>query len=161
MERLCRRVLIVFGLVCSILWAGMAMSKSGSVKKTSFGKTPEGRQDDLYTLKNQKGIEVAITNFGGTVVSVKAPDRAGKFADVVLRYDSLEGYVNDKSYFGALIGRYGNRIAHGQFVLDGHTYTLAKNNGENSLHGGAKGFNKAVWDAKEVSSKDGASLQLN
>jgi aldose 1-epimerase len=89
------------------------------------------------------------------------PDRQGKMGDVVLGYDSLDGYVNDKSYFGALIGRYGNRIAHGQFTLDGVTYKLAKNNGDNSLHGGVKGFNKRVWDAKEISSKEGPALRLN
>ena len=153
--------LLTLGLVSTILWTGMAMSKSGSLKKSSFGKTPEGRQVDLYTLTNAKGVEVKITNFGGIVVSVKVPDRNGKVADVVLGYDSLDGYINDKAYFGALVGRYGNRIAHGQFVLDGVTYKLAKNNGENSLHGGVKGFNKAVWDAREVASKDGPSLQLN
>ena len=148
-------------LLFAIFSTGIAMSKTGSVRKSSFGKTPEGRQVDLYTLKNQKGVEVAITNFGGIVVSVKVPDRHGKMADVVLGYDSLDGYINDKSYFGALIGRYGNRIAHGQFTLDGVTYKLAKNNGENSLHGGLKGFNKAVWEAKEASSNEGPSLRLN
>jgi aldose 1-epimerase len=156
---------LVFTLI-SMLWAGMAMSnsgssKNGSWKKTIFGKTPDGRQVDLYLLTNKKGVEVAITNFGGAVVSVKVPDRSGKVADVVLGYDSLDGYVNDKSYFGALVGRYANRIAHGQFSLDGATYKLARNNGENSLHGGIKGFNKAVWDAKEIASKEGPSLQLN
>lgn len=161
MDGLRGTALLVLGLLSSLLWTGMAMSKTGSVKKTPFGKTPEGRQVDLYTLKNQKGIEVAISNFGGVVVSVKVPDRNGKIADVVLGYDSLDGYVNDKSYFGAIVGRYGNRIAHGQFSLDGVTYKLAKNNGENSLHGGIKGFNKAVWDAKEIASKDGPSLRLN
>lgn len=161
MDGLRGTALLVLGLMSSFVWTGMAMSKTGSVKKTSFGKTPEGRQVDLYTLKNQKGVEVAITNFGGIVVSVKVPDRRGNIADVVLGYDSLDGYVNDKSYFGAIVGRYGNRIAHGQFSLDGVTYKLAKNNGENSLHGGIKGFNKAVWDAKEITSKDGPSLQLN
>ena len=161
MKRLRRTAVLSLGLVSTILWTGMAMSKSGSLKKTSFGKTPEGRQVDLYTFTNKNGVEVAITNFGGIIVSIKVPDRNGKVADVVLGYDSLDGYVNDKSYFGALVGRYGNRIAHGQFTLDGVTYKLAKNNGENSLHGGTKGFNKAVWDAKEVASKDGPSLQLN
>jgi aldose 1-epimerase len=135
--------------------------KISSLKKTSFGKIPDGRQVDLYTLTNKNGVEVGITNFGGIVVSIKVPDRSGKMADVVLGYDSLDGYVNDKAYFGALVGRYANRIAHAQFTLDGVTYKLAKNNGENSLHGGVKGFSKAVWEAKEVASKDGASLQLN
>jgi len=161
MNGLQRTALLGLGLVACILWTGMAMSKSGSVKKTSFGKTPEGQQVDLYTLTNAKGVEVKITNFGGIVVSVKVPDRKGNIADVVLGYDSLDGYINDKSYFGALVGRYGNRIAHAQFTLGGVTYELAKNNHENSLHGGVKGFNKALWDAKGVASKDGPSVQLN
>ncbi len=93
-------------------------------------------------------------------MSLKVPDRNGKFGDVVLGYDSLDGYVNDKSYFGAIVGRYGNRIGHAQFSLDGKTYTLAKNNGENSLHGGIKGFNKAAWAAKELPVKNGQSLEL-
>ena len=152
---------LTLGLMLAMLWTGTAMANSGAVKKSSFGKTAEGRQVALYTLKNAKGVEVAITNYGGIVVSVKVPDRNGKMADVVLGYDSLDGYVNDKSYFGALVGRYGNRIAHGQFTLDGVTYKLAKNNGDNSLHGGIKGFNKMVWDAKEVTSKEGPALRLN
>jgi len=137
-----------------------ATPKSGSTEKKPFGKTPDGQPIDLYVLTNKNGVEAAITNYGGAVVSLKVPDRNGKFADVVLGYDSLDGYVNDKSYFGAIVGRYGNRIGHAQFSLDGKTYTLAKNNGENSLHGGIKGFNKAVWPAKELPVKNGQSLEL-
>jgi len=129
-----------------------AKSQSGSTTKKSFGKTPDGQPVDLYVLTNKNGAEVSITNYGGAVVSLKVPDRNGKLADVVLGYDTVDGYVNDKSYFGALVGRYGNRIGQAQFALDGKTYTLAKNNGENSLHGGVKGFNKAVWAAKTLSS---------
>ena len=144
-----------------LLGSDIAVSKTGNIKKSSFGKTPEGQAVDLYTMTNKKGMEIAVTNFGGILVSVKVPDRSGKVADVVLGYDSLDGYVKDKSYFGAIIGRYGNRIAKGKFSIDGVTYTLAQNNGPNSLHGGAKGFNKMVWTAKEIASKDGAALQLN
>ena len=133
----------------------------GSTNKKPFGKTADGQQVDLYVLTNKSGAEAAITTFGGAVVSLKVPDRNGKLADVVLGYDSAEGYVADKSYFGALVGRYGNRIGHAQFTLDGKTYTLAKNNGENTLHGGIKGFNKAVWSAKTLSAKDGQSLELS
>jgi aldose 1-epimerase len=104
---------------------------------------------------------VTITTYGGAVVSLKVPDRSGKLGDVVLGYDALEGYVNDKAYLGAIVGRYGNRIAHAQFLLDGKTYTLAKNNSDNSLHGGIKGFNKAVWAAKEIPTKDGQMLELS
>jgi aldose 1-epimerase len=138
-----------------------ATPQSGSTTKKSFGKTPDGQPLDLYVLTAKGGAEASITNYGGAVVSLKVPDRNGKLADVVLGYDNADGYVNDKSYFGALVGRYGNRIGHAQFELDGKTYTLAKNNGENSLHGGIKGFNKAVWTAKIIPAKDGQSLELS
>src|SRR5712692_1560099 len=138
-----------------------AKPQSGSTTKKSFGKTPDGQAVDLYVLTNKTGAEACITNYGGAVVSLKVPDRNGKLADVVLGYDNADGYVNDKSYFGAIVGRYGNRIAHAQFVLDGKTYTLAKNNGENSLHGGIKGFNKALWSAKTFSKRGGQSLELS
>ncbi len=138
-----------------------ATPQPGSTTKKSFGKTPGGQAVDLYVLTNKTGAEVSITNYGGAVVSLKVPDRNGKLADVVLGYDTADGYVNDKAYFGAIVGRYGNRIAHAQFVLDGKTYTLAKNNGENTLHGGVKGFNKALWTAKILPAKDGQSLELS
>src|SRR5713226_6499270 len=138
-----------------------ATPQPGSTTKKSFGKTPGGQAVDLYVLTNKSGAEASITNYGGAVVSLKVPDRNGKLADVVLGYDTADGYVNDKSFFGALVGRYGNRIGHAQFTLDGKTYTLAKNNGENSLHGGIKGFNKAVWTAKIIPAKDGQSLELS
>jgi len=129
--------------------------------KKSFGKTPDATPVDLYLLTNAQGMEAAITNYGATVVSLKVPDRKGKLADVVLGYDSLDGYVNDKMYIGATVGRYANRIAHAQFSLDGKTYKLAKNNGENTLHGGIKGFNKAVWTALVRPTKGGQSLELD
>ncbi len=138
-----------------------ATPQPGSTTKKSFGKTPDGQPVDLYVLTAKGGAEACITNYGGAVVSLKVPDRNGKLADVVLGYDNADGYVNDKSFFGALVGRYGNRIGHAQFALDGKTYTLAKNNGENSLHGGIKGFNKAVWTAKIIPAKDGQSLELS
>jgi aldose 1-epimerase len=143
----------------STLTASGATAKSGTAK-SSWGKTPDGEQVDLYTLTNKNGVEAAISTYGGAVVSLKVPDRDGQLGDVVLGYDSVDGYVNDKSYFGAIIGRYGNRIGHAQFTLDGKTYTLAKNNGENTLHGGIKGFNKAVWTAKEIPAKNGQALEL-
>jgi aldose 1-epimerase len=161
MRHVKRMAFAVAASLCILLGSDIAVAKAGNIKKAPFGKTPEGQAVDLYTLSNKKGMEVAITNFGGIVVSVKVADRTGKVADVVLGYDSLDGYVKDKAYFGAIIGRYGNRIAKGKFSIDGVIYTLAQNNGPNSLHGGAKGFNKMVWAAKEVSSKDGAALQLN
>jgi len=145
----------------TMMTANGAATKSGSITKSSFGKTPDGEPVDLYLLKNKNGVEVAITTYGGAVVSLKVSDRNGKLGDVVLGYDSLEGYENDKAYLGAIVGRYANRIAHAQFILDGKTYTLAKNNGENSLHGGIKGFNKKVWTAKAIPGKYDQSLELS
>lgn len=122
-----------------------------------FGTTRDGRPARLFTLANQNGLQAAITDYGGAIVSLQAPDRAGKLADVVLGYDSLAGYEADKPYLGAIIGRFANRIARGRFTLNGVIYTLPRNNGDNSLHGGTTGFNKRLWTAKEVS---GNSLEL-
>ncbi len=104
----------------------------------------------LYTLSNRKGMQVKVTNFGAIVTSIVVPDRDGKLGDIALGYDRVEGYINavDKPYFGAIVGRYGNRIAEGKFTLDGETYSLAVNNPPNHLHGGVVGFDKVVWDAK-------------
>jgi len=144
----------------TILISCSSAEAKSKMQKQAFGKTGAGQLVDLYTLTNQHGMEVAITNYGGTVVSLKVPDRNGKLADVVLGYDTIGGYESGKSYFGAIIGRYGNRIAHGKFTLNGVAYTLAKNNGENSLHGGTQGFNARVWTAKDVSSIAGQALEL-
>lgn len=114
-----------------------------------FG-TADDKQVFQYILRNGNGVEATLTNYGATLISLNVADRNGKFEDIVLGYDDVDGYANGTSYFGATIGRYGNRIANGRFTLDGHTYTLAKNNGANHLHGGNKGFNKVVWDAKDV-----------
>ncbi|HWX92857.1 MAG TPA: aldose epimerase family protein [Terriglobales bacterium] len=130
------------------------------MKKQPFGKTGAGEPVDLYTLTNKAGMEATITNFGGIVVSLKAPDRNGRMDDVVLGYDQLDGYLTNKAFFGALIGRYGNRIAHGQFKLGGTTYNVPKNDGENSLHGGNTGFNKRLWTAQDVSGPHGQALEL-
>ena len=138
-----------------------ATPQLGSTVKKSFGKIRDGQSVDLYVLTNKSGAEASITNYGGAIVSLKVPDRNGKLTDVLLGYDNAGGYAADQSYFGALVGRYGNRIGHAQFVLDGKTYTLAKNNGDNTLHGGVKGFNKALWAAKILPAKDGQSLELS
>ena len=130
------------------------------MQKLAFGKTADGKQIDKYVLTNQHGMEVAIINFGATLVALKVPDRAGKVDDVVLGYDDVAGYANGKSYFGGTIGRYGNRIAHGTFQLNGVSYQVPKNDGENSLHGGTVGFNKHIWTAKEVSTGAGQALEL-
>ena len=121
-----------------------AAPATGKANVTSkpFGKTPDGTAVELFTLTNAHGMEASIMTYGGIVVSLKVPDKAGKLGDVVLGFDSLEGYTHTPPppYFGALIGRYGNRIAKGRFTLDGKEYTLATNNGANSLHGGMQGL---------------------
>ncbi len=110
----------------------------------------DGKEVPIYTLKSAH-VEVRVMALGAKIVSIKTPDRNGKMADIVLGYDSLEGYLNDnKTYFGAVVGRYGNRIAGGKFSIDGKTYTIPKNEGNNALHGGPKGFDQYVWDSKEV-----------
>lgn len=125
-----------------------------------FGRMPSGDEIQIFTLVNENGIESEITNYGGIVVSLKTPDRTGKFADVVLGYDTLDGYAKDQAHFGGIIGRYANRIARGKFRLNGREYTLARNEGENHLHGGTCGFDKVVWGAKDVSTKGVDALEL-
>jgi aldose 1-epimerase len=116
--------------------------------RAPFGRTADGQPVDLFTLTNAHGIEVRLTNYGGIITSLKTPDRSGRFDDIVLGYDSLSGYLHNSPYLGAIVGRYGNRIARGRFTLDGTTYRLAVNNGSNSLHGGIRGFDKVVWKAE-------------
>jgi len=130
------------------------------VKKQLFGKTTDGQEVDLYTLTNRSGVEVGIMNRGGTVVSIRVPDRSGKLGDIALGFDSLDGYLKDIPYFGALVGRYGNRIAKGRFKLNGVEYKLAVNNGANHLHGGLQGFDKVVWSARGVSEGPLPRLEL-
>lgn len=132
---------------------------------TSFGKTTDGTEVQLYTLTNAHGLQAKITNYGGTLTSLLVPDKSGKLGDIVLGFDNVSGYqspeyVKSGPYFGALIGRYGNRIKGGKFTLDGKQYTLATNNGANHLHGGIKGFDKVVWQAQPGNSADGQNLTL-
>lgn len=133
----------------------------GIIKMEPFGTAPDGQEVSLYTLKNSKGNVIKITNYGGIVVSLTVPDRDGNKCDIVLGYDNLDGYIKNSPYFGALIGRYGNRIGNAKFTLDGKTYTLAANDGKNSLHGGNVGFDKVVWDAKEIREHGAVGLQLS
>jgi aldose 1-epimerase len=130
-----------------------------SIVKENWGKV-DNKDVFLYTLKNKNGIVVKITNYGGIITSVLTPDNKGKSGDIVLGYDSLKGYLTATPYFGSIVGRYGNRIAKGTFKLDGKTYKLAINNGNNSLHGGLKGFDKVVWDAQEITDSTGTGLVL-
>jgi aldose 1-epimerase len=131
-----------------------------SLAKRPFGKTAAGEAVDIYTLRNKNGVEAEITNYGGIVVSLKTPDKKGQMADVVLGFDTLDGYLGEHPYFGAIIGRYGNRIGKGRFKIDGKEYKLAVNNGANHLHGGVKGFDKVVWHAQETAGGEPA-LELH
>jgi aldose 1-epimerase len=124
-----------------------APAKGPVVTSERFGTMPDGAQVDVYTLKNAIGMEVKAIGYGAIITSLKVPDRSGNLADVVLGFENLDGYLKGHPYFGAIVGRYGNRIGKGQFTLDGKTYSLAKNNGPNHLHGGVTGFDKVVWTA--------------
>jgi len=161
-----------FALAASVglaLLAGCASNKSccGSttsccadpISKSDFGSV-DGKPVELYTLKNKKGAIAKIMTYGGIVQSLQVPDKDGKLVDVTLGYDKLDSYVSNSPYFGALIGRYGNRIGAGKFTLNGTTYTLATNNGVNHLHGGLKGFDKRVWKAEPLHRDNGPALRL-
>jgi aldose 1-epimerase len=145
---LCSMVLVV-GTAGA--FGASAKQPAPGIKRSVFGKMKDGQTIDLYTLTNRNGMRVSITNYGGRVVSVVVPDRNGKFDDVVLGFDDLQGYLGNNPFFGAIVGRYANRIAHGRFTLDGVTYKLPINDGPNSLHGGTQGFDKRVWKARELS----------
>ena len=153
---------LYFALICStmILLLNVNAHSQTKITKQSFGKTSDGQNVDIYTLTNRRGAEVKITNYGGIITSLKVPDRKGKRDDIVLGFDNLDAYLKGSPYFGAIIGRYANRIAKGRFTLNGHQYTLAVNNGENHLHGGIKGFDKVVWTARPLKVPNGAALRL-
>jgi len=156
---------ILFVLISILfLWACSQSSKESatdlSIQQELFGYTEDGRRIDVFTLKNRNGMQVRIINYGAIVQSIVVPDRRGNMEDVVLGYDDLQGYLNDKSYFGAIVGRYANRIAKGRFTLDGVEYKLATNDGENHLHGGIKGFNKKVWNAKPLQTGKAVGVEL-
>lgn len=160
-----------------LLFAGLTFAKKPSaqpiaseaqetmkmaIDKTSFGKTADGEEVDLYTLTNSNGMKVAVTNYGAIVVSLYAPDRHGHLDDVVLGYETLDEYLKETPYFGAIVGRYGNRIAQGRFTLDGTEYKLATNEDgdENHLHGGEKGFDKVVWQGESFEEADAVGVKL-
>ncbi|MCX6044805.1 MAG: galactose mutarotase [Chloroflexi bacterium] len=125
-----------------------------------FGQTADGSMVDLFTLTNDNGVTANITNYGGILVALTTPDRHGKDGDIVLGFDTLAEYLDHNPFFGALCGRYANRIANGKFRLEGIEYQLAQNNGTNHLHGGLRGFDKVVWQATEQSDADSATLKL-
>ena len=139
-------------LLCAVAQSRPFASES-SVHMENFGTLPDGKLVQLYTLRNSHGMQVKLTNFGAITVSILVPDKKGHLADVVLGFDNLAGYLENKPYFGATVGRFANRIANGAFTLDGKRYSLPINNGPNSLHGGIKGFNKVVWSAKPLDNK--------
>lgn len=151
----------LFLIVCSALaLASPAWAAKSGVARSPFGSLPDGRRVEAFTLTNAAGMEVRVLDYGGIITSIKAPDRNGKFDDVVLGYDSMAGYATNPPYLGALVGRYANRIGKAQFTLDGKTYTLAANNNGNSLHGGLKGFDKALWEAKPFETPESAGVVL-
>src|SRR6476646_2457364 len=149
-----------FLLFVVVLLLGILSTNAQKISKESFGKTADGESVDLFTLTNRNGMEARITNYGGIVTTLTAPDRNNKYADVVLGFNDLDSYLKGHPYFGALVGRYGNRIAKGRFTLNGVEYKLAVNNGENTLHGGIKGFDKVIWTATPSQTKSGAVLTL-
>ena len=145
----------------SIILAWSAACARGAPRPQPFGMTHRGEAVSLYTLKNAHGMQAKVLDYGGIIVSLRVPDRNGRLDDVVLGFDSLGDYERGSPYFGAIIGRYGNRIARGRFTLDGRTYTLATNNGPNHLHGGVRGFDKVVWTAAQFERGDSVGLVLN
>jgi aldose 1-epimerase len=149
-------ILIVAG---AAVLAGCTTTQT-HITKSCFGKDSYGAPVKLYTLHNANGAQATICNYGGLVTSLSMPDKNGHYGDVVLGYDHVADYIKSSPYFGALIGRYGNRIAHGQFTLDDKQYTLATNNGVNSLHGGVRGFDKVIWTARSFEGSEGPSLEL-
>jgi len=134
--------------------------QGATVTVAPFGRMPDGMAIEVYTLTNAKGMQVRTITYGAIIQSVRVPDRTGHLADVTLGYDSLAGYLTASPYFGAVVGRYANRIAHGRFTLDGRTYRLATNDGPNSLHGGVKGFDKVVWRAHSFQRGDTVGVRL-
>ena len=131
-----------------------------SVTETPFGTMPDGQKVGVFHLRNASGMEVDVITYGGAVQSIKVPDKNGHIADVALGFDNLNDYLHTDTYFGALIGRYGNRIAKGEFALDGKTYHLPINNGPNTLHGGPKGFNTKVWAASPIETPNAVGVEL-
>ncbi|HYN83964.1 MAG TPA: aldose epimerase family protein [Pyrinomonadaceae bacterium] len=147
--------------LCALVCAGAAAAqRGGGVRREDFGRTPDGRAVSLYTLTNRRGAEARVINYGGAIVSLKVPDRRGRMADVVLGFDDLAGYLAQDFYIGVLVGRYANRIGGARFTLGGVEYRLAANNGAHNLHGGPRGFDKAVWDARPLRARGGAALEL-
>src|SRR5204863_2653979 len=144
------------------LFSGCTMRRVGPTR-APFGQLPDGRGVELFTLKSGHGIEVSVMTYGAIITAIRTPDKSGHVADVALGFDSLVGYLAGSPYFGAVVGRYANRIAGGRFTLDGVWYQLARNNGPNTLHGGARGFDKVLWEGEpfEAGSTVGVRLRYD
>jgi len=155
-----RSTSIIFILIYIILFSQINTKGQSMIDKKLFGTLPDGGKIYSYTLKNSSGMKAEIIEFGAIVRTLFVPDRSGKFSDIVLGYDDLSGYENGSSYLGAIVGRYGNRIAKGKFTMDEKEYQLTVNSGTNHLHGGAKGFDKVLWKAEPVESKTDPALKL-
>src|SRR5215467_15009402 len=161
-----RRVIGAFAFLALMVIPSRLRAETNSpegaqkVEKKSFGKLPDGTEVEEYTLESSKGAVAKIITYGATLTELWLPDKSGKNADVVLGFDNLQQYLGDHPFFGATVGRYGNRIAKGKFSIDGHPYTLFLNNGPNSLHGGKEGFNRRVWKAEPLKTAKGASVKF-
>lgn len=157
----CKKMLRLSAVILINLFFMNQVSAGGnglSVSKTGFGQLSDGSAVELFSLTNQNGMVVKITNYGGIITSILVPDKQDNLIDVVLGFDNLEDYTKEHPYFGAIIGRYGNRIRKGKFALDGQEFTLAVNNGPNHLHGGLQGFDKVLWTAETKPDKAALSL---
>ena len=159
MKKLKKVVIFLSIMIIGLFLIQCSGEKNLTIVKSTFGEV-DGKAVDLYTMQNVNGIKVAISNYGGTIISVETPDKDGKFADIVVGHNDFDGMMKQTSYFGPLIGRFANRIAKGKFSLDGKEYTLAVNNEPNTLHGGIKGFDKNVWDAEIIKRENATGIKL-
>jgi aldose 1-epimerase len=161
LKMIAKRIVLLLAL-CTILALACASTRGAAagVRRAEFGRTPDGRVVHEYTLTNRRGAEARVITYGGALVSLTAPDRRGRYADVLLGYEDLAGYLGDTKYMGVLVGRYANRIAKGHFTLEGVEYQLATNNNGNHLHGGVRGFDKVIWEARPLRAGGGAALRL-
>lgn len=158
-----KKIKLTFKIILTILFitaCNQSVDKSSSLDVVTFGKLSDSVNINLYTLKNSSGSVMKVTDYGAIIVSLTMPDREGKFEDVVLGYDNLDGYVKNNPYFGAIVGRYGNRIGKGKFKIDENELQLVINDGENHLHGGLVGFDKVFWKAEPIEITNGSALKL-
>lgn len=156
-----KAVLYFITISLSLIYSCQSNKETGSmIEKKLFGRLNDGTEVYEFTLQNPGGMRVKIINYGAIVMSIEVPDRNGKLGDVILGYDDLDGYINDNSYQGAIVGRYGNRIAKGKFTLEDIEHQVTVNDGENHLHGGRKGFFKSIWNAEPIKSETDPALKL-